>query len=231
MATRQPVCGPEWGKLQWSAGLFRTTLNQRHSAAVEHVQRLRLLHQRRHDLAPGRGGRRRSGPATGGRPTPTTPISTPSTSRPSWSRRRTIRCDRTLARRRREREHPDHQRHADRRHSKEYSEGRRRLRRDRQVAYRHGHGRGVGPGHLRQREQRGAASPRLRRLRPAHVLSDRQAGPDLRLRAEHFRSALLYLRRPGRHRGSSPIRSRITNPQTFGPAKPFAIYGGLRITL
>jgi iron complex outermembrane recepter protein len=23
----------------------------------------------------------------------------------------------------------------------------------------------------------------------------------------------------------------ITNPQTFGPAKPFAIYGGLRITL
>ena len=28
------LSGPQWGKLQWSAGLFRTTLDQRHSAGV-----------------------------------------------------------------------------------------------------------------------------------------------------------------------------------------------------
>ena len=83
--------GPQWGKLQWSAGLFRTTLANDILPLQSAVNWLRLFRQCRDDLAPGGGGSAPSGPATGGRPTPTTPISTRSISRRSWSRRRSIR--------------------------------------------------------------------------------------------------------------------------------------------
>ena len=82
--------GPEWGKLKWSAGLFRTTLNNDILPVVSTFNGFGYYTNVGTTLRQGAevGA---DGPAVGGRLTPTTPISTPSTSRPSRSRRRTIR--------------------------------------------------------------------------------------------------------------------------------------------
>ena len=77
------------GKLQWSAGLFRTTLAndilpaQSPYSGFGYYTNVGTTLRRAPSSA-------RSGMATGGPPTPTTPISTPSISRPSWSHRRSI---------------------------------------------------------------------------------------------------------------------------------------------
>ena len=73
--------------------------------------------------------------------------------------------------------------------------------------------------------------PGLRNLWSAHVLPGGQEFPDLWLRPEYLRSALLYFWRIVRHhflpqRGAVPDQS---NKPWAG--KPIAIYGGMRITL
>ena len=144
---------PQWGRLQWSAGLFRTTLANDILPVQSDVQRLRLLRQRRDDPAPGRGSLR---------PVDRRPVDR---LRQLHLYRRRLSHDlhgavAVQSARRREREHPDHQRHADRRHSEEHRQGRLRLRRDAELEGRRRHGRGVGPGDLRQRERRAAAGSR-----------------------------------------------------------------------
>ena len=57
-ALSQLGLGPQWGKLQWSAGLFRTTLANDILPLLSAVNWLRLLRQCRDDLAPGGGAQR-----------------------------------------------------------------------------------------------------------------------------------------------------------------------------
>ena len=74
---------------------------------------------------------------------------------------------------RRERPHSDHARDADRRHSAQHGQGRRRLRADRQLEDRRGYGRGQQPDNLRKRERRASSRTGLRDLQPPHFLSGR----------------------------------------------------------
>ena len=48
--------GPQWGKLQWSAGLFRTTLNNDILPQQSPANGFGFFCQCRNDVAPGRGG-------------------------------------------------------------------------------------------------------------------------------------------------------------------------------
>ena len=61
---------------------------------------------------------------------------------------------------------------------------------DRQMENRRRHGRGLRPDDIRQRERRVAAGPRLRCLRRAHLLSGQQAIAGLWPRPEHLQSTL-----------------------------------------
>ena len=82
--------GPQWGKLQWSAGLFRTTLANEFWRSRARPTDLAFSRMSERPCAKARR-LASNGPATGGPPTPTTLISTPSIYRLSLSRRRSTR--------------------------------------------------------------------------------------------------------------------------------------------
>ena len=174
----EDALGP-WGKLRWSAGLVPHHARQRHPAAAEPAERLRILRQCRNDAATGRRAQR---------PMERRPVDR---LRELQLYRRRLSHDVPGAvavqpRRECDRPHPDHQRRADRRHSQEHRQGRLRLRRDPELEDRRRHGRSLGPGDLRRRERRVAAIAGLCGVRRAHVLPVRQAIADLWPHSEHF---------------------------------------------
>ena len=93
------------------------------------------------------------------------------------------------------------------------------------------HGRGLGPGDLRQRERR---VPQLPGYAVFGAHTSYQVGKQLQIYGliqnifdqRYYTSGGLYDIR----RCPTPARS-LQIPRTFGPAKPFAIYAGLKYTL
>ena len=150
-----------------------------------------------------------SGPATGGRLTPTTPISTPSISRPSWSRRRTIRWPTRTANIPITNGTP----------IAGIPKNTLKVGVDYAVTdkWHIGADMVAASGQVIFGNENGAV-PQV----PGYAIfglhtsyQDRQAVADLWPRPEHFRSALLYRRRPCSTRRRCPMTAPdLTNPQT-----------------